>query len=133
MITRSPSRIHILFFILPGIRPILCLLSAHITLILELPSSCSVIPNISLSSFFGKGTRINSSSRGSTFTSFTHLYGLSQPLYLDFWLISRDYINLPKHRSTMQTPPLIFQGCYCLLCPALLMGFSLIPDLSLRM
>src|SRR5438309_52833 len=59
---RSPSRIHMRFFNLPGIRPSRLLPSAHITRTRDAPSSWSAIPRISPSFVRGIRTRTTSSS-----------------------------------------------------------------------
>jgi len=59
-ITVSPSRIQVLFFILPLIRHILVTLSRHSTLKWLPPSNFTTVPNISPSAFLGVLTRITS-------------------------------------------------------------------------
>jgi len=59
-ITVSPSRIHVLFFILPRILHILVTLSRHRTLKWDAPSSFVTVPNISLSAFLGVLTLVTS-------------------------------------------------------------------------
>lgn len=63
-ITTSPSRIHIFFFIAPGIRPIRTTPSMHRSFRWFAPSRLSTIAKTSRSSFFGSLTRTTASGAG---------------------------------------------------------------------
>ena len=86
-ITTSPSLIHVLFFIFPGMRVSLTTPSMHLTRSLLAPNRLSTVPSTSPAFFCGRRTLVNSSgcwlllSRLFSITPH-HLYHYSLALYV---------------------------------------------------